>query len=52
MSGQVDDAVNHVYTAFGTDSGILFGIGPEHRKAIRAIVKATLDWVEEERAYE
>lgn len=52
MSGQVDVALNYVYTAFGTDTGVLFGIGPEHKKAIRAIVKAALEWVEQERAYE
>ncbi|MDD5617430.1 MAG: hypothetical protein PHH85_14665 [Candidatus Methanoperedens sp.] len=48
----VDEALNHIYTAFGSDSGVLFGIPADKMKSVRAIIQATLDWVEEEGSYE
>lgn len=45
----VDEALKHIYAAFASDSGVLFGIPPEQKDAVRAIVQATLDWVEEGR---
>lgn len=48
----VDKVFNNIYTAFGTDSGVLFGIPASQKKSVRAIIQATLDWVDLENCYE
>lgn len=34
-----------IYQGYGTGSGILFGIEPEHRPAVEGVVQAVLDIV-------
>lgn len=36
------EIVNEIYKLYGTDSGYLFGLHPEKRDIVEAIVKTTL----------
>ncbi|KKK83025.1 hypothetical protein LCGC14_2797500, partial [marine sediment metagenome] len=35
---------DRIYEAYGTGSGIIFGIPPEHRDAVVGIVQSVLDF--------
>jgi len=48
MSDVVAAQVEQLYAAYGTDSGCLFGLTPEQRPAVEAIVTAVHEWVKEE----
>lgn len=45
ISDRAKEIVEHIYIAYGTDSGILFGIPSNCRSAVEAVVKVTLDIV-------
>lgn len=40
----VEEVVNELYEAYGTDSGYLLGLEPKYRDTVRVIVKFTLDY--------
>lgn len=42
LKQKTDEIVDHIYAAYGTDSGYLFGLPPSERDAVRVIVKETL----------
>jgi len=47
ISENAKQITEHIYKAYGTDSGVLFGIPPEHRSVVEAIVQCVLDIVSE-----
>lgn len=38
-----DEITDEIYKRYGTNTGILFGISPELKIAVRAIVRLTLE---------
>jgi len=43
ISQEAKIIANKIYRAYGTDSGYLFGISPDKKSLVEAIVQATLD---------
>ena len=43
ISDKAKRITERIYLAYGTDSGYLFGILPNYRSAVEAIVQFTLD---------
>lgn len=43
LKDRADKIMNDIYTAYGTDTGILFGIPAERKGAVRAIVELVLE---------
>lgn len=43
ISEKAKRITEHIYKAYGSDSGYLFGILPNYRSAVEAIVQCTLD---------
>lgn len=41
-----NEITKHIYRAYGTDSGMLFGIRADQRQVVELIVQATLDYNE------
>ena len=42
LNVKIESMVTNLYRAFGTDTGILFGIPAECRPAVKAIVKIVM----------
>lgn len=40
----VEEIVNELYRAYGTDSGYLLGLEPKYRDTVQVIVKFTLEY--------
>lgn len=40
-----EEITKHIYAAFGSDTEYLFGISPEHKKAVISIVEQTLKYL-------
>lgn len=40
-----EEITKHIYAAFGSDTGYLFGIPPEYRSAVQSIVKQILNYL-------
>lgn len=40
---KVDSITEELYYSFGSDTGVLFGIPPERKSSVRAIVKITVE---------
>ena len=45
---QVQKVMDYIYTLYGSSSGHLFGLPPEHKKSVEAIVKVVLSMLTEE----
>ena len=45
ISDRAKEIVDHIYIAYGSHSGILFGIPADCRSAVEAVVQVTLDMV-------
>jgi hypothetical protein len=43
-----EELVQKIYRAYGSDSGYLFGLNPNQRPIVAAIVKAALQFIESE----
>ena len=43
----IDNIVRRIYQAYGTHSGCLFGLRPEQEAIVEAIVKATMDCIDD-----
>ena len=43
ISPEAKKIAKKIYAVYGTDSGVLFGIPPEKKYAIEAIVQATIE---------
>ena len=48
ISDKAKKITEKIYLAYGTDSGILFGIPSDKRSIVEAIVSATLRFTEDE----
>ena len=48
ISEKAKKITEKIYLAYGTDSGILFGIPSDRRTVVEAIVSATLRFTEDE----
>lgn len=46
LKQKTDEMVAHIYAAFGTDSGYLFGLQPSEKSIVRIIVRETLEEAE------
>ena len=42
MDKKTEEITEQIYNAYGTDSGVLFGIPPHQKECVKAIVKAVL----------
>lgn len=43
---KADEITDNIYHAYGSGTGVLFGIPSHLRKSVRAIVKITLEHIE------
>ena len=43
ISQEAKIIANRIYVAYGSDSGYLFGISPDKKPFVQAIVQATID---------
>lgn len=46
ISKRAIDLTDGIYVAYGSGSGYLFGIQPDKKEAVKAVVQVTLDRVE------
>lgn len=46
LEERADKIMDYIYTAYGTDTGILFGIPAERKGAVREIIELVLEEVE------
>ena len=45
LEKRADEIMKKIYTAYGTDTGVLFGIPKERKIAVRAIIEMVLEEV-------
>ena len=43
ITDKAKEITNIIYNAYGSHSGYLFGLSPEQREAVEAIVQSTID---------
>jgi hypothetical protein len=44
ISDNAKEITNIIYKMYGSDSGWLFGLSPDHKEAVEAIVEASI-WI-------
>jgi len=47
MENKIDEITDGIYRAYGSGTGVLFGIPSNLRTSVRAIIKLTLEKVKE-----